>query len=36
MTDGTLPLGKPEDNFVGLTKPEWESSSPTTSCRSRT
>jgi hypothetical protein len=22
VSDGTLPLGKPEDNFVGLTKPE--------------
>ena len=24
VTDGTLPLGDPEDNFVGLTKPEME------------
>ena len=22
VSDGTLPLGKPEDDFVGLTKPE--------------
>jgi len=30
VSDGTLPLGKPEDNFVGLSKGQMESQLRTT------